>query len=94
MAFHEVTISAKRTGTPEETRRFVWKLHVVIVSPTALEAADFIKGRFREFTAQQWRMLRRLHDVSLEIKTQRYRLISVKSNGRFMASKDEGAPTG
>ena len=59
--------------------------------PSALEAADFVKGRLLNLTIPQLHVLPRMREVSLGIEGRRYRIVSLDEGGAFVALKDSSA---
>lgn len=86
MSLYTVFISAKRKSNPHGDNQIAWKAQAELDPPSA--AADLIKGRFLDLTAERLQALPGMQDVSLQIEGQRYRLISAEADGAFVGLRD------
>jgi hypothetical protein len=88
VGLHTVTIAEVRTDIPAEK---FWKKAVAeIESPTELEDASFVKGRFLSLSAGQRHTLPRLRHLHLLMEDSTYWLVSVEDSGAFLAVKEGG----
>jgi len=59
--------------------------------PSAMEAADFVKGRLLHLTIPQLQVISCMRDGNLYIEGRRYRIVSLDDGGAFVALRDTSA---
>jgi len=88
MSLHNVTIIARRKAGAYENERFALNVQAEIDLPAEPEDGALIKGHFVNLTAKKLAAIPGMRDVFLEINGQRYRLLSVQTDGSFVILKD------
>jgi hypothetical protein len=90
VSLHKVSIRGNRVSVYAK-KQFAKDVEAEIDLPSALEAADFVKGRMLHLTIPQLHILPRMRKVSLCIEGRSYRLVSWDESGAFVAVKDRSA---